>query len=136
MVHDRSYKVLFLMPPSSVVMFHENLFTVNYACQAFFLASKYFLHSLAEIKVSLVRHCNAVFLKNLLKSATPPHEHCKQYGHMLVFTVLLTQNQSLSKEPSKHTLPVVISLELIILSPALFFTVLLSASNHQFLLTF
>lgn len=106
------------------------------------LVSKYFLHSLAEIKVSLARHCNTVFLKNIpkytnfLKSATPPHKHCKHYRHMLVFTVVLTQNQSLSKEPSKGTLAVVISLELIILSPALFFTVLLSASNHQFLLIF
>lgn len=126
------------MPPSSI-MFHENLFTIT--MHAFFLVSKYFLHSLAEIKVSLARHCNIVFLKNLpkhtnlLKSATPLHERCKRYRHMLVFIVLLTQNQSLSKEPPKHTLPV-IGLELIIVSPALFFTVLLSVSKQQFLLTF
>lgn len=101
----------------------------HYACQGLFLVSKYFLHLLAEIKVSLARQCKTLFLKNLPKH-TNLLKHCKCLWHTLVFPVLLAQNQSL------NTLPMVISLELIILSPALFFIALMSVSNHQCPLTF
>lgn len=56
MVHHRGYKVLSLMPPSSVVMFHENLFTITMHARPFSLVLKHFFHSVAEIKASLERH--------------------------------------------------------------------------------